>query len=132
MSGFPNTQLCPKQYPTAIATTTTCSAAPGYTCPTRDFLCDISTEVPVYNLTGREGQRVCKVSLPPATVNATLFSDLALCCGDSDPATFRVQDNCVHYCASNQKDLNEYIHNFLIPRFLGFCQNVSEEVETGE
>jgi len=115
-----------------MTTTTACSAAPGYTCPTGNFICDISTEKPLNNLTGLEGQRVCKVSLPPAVVNGTLLSDLALCCVDLDPATIRVQDNCVHYCASNQTNFNKCIHNFLPPGFLGFCQNVSEQVETGE
>lgn len=84
------------------------------------------------NLTGLEGQTVCTVSLPPTIVNATLLSDLALCCIDPDPATIRVQDNCVHYCASNRTDFNKCIHNFLTPGFLEFCQNVSEKVETGE
>lgn len=115
-----------------MATTTTCSAAPEYTCPTANFVCETNTEYPLNNLTGLEGQRVCKVSLPPAIVNTTLLSDLALCCVDPDPATIRVQDNCVHYCASNYTDFNKCIHNFLTPGFLGFCQNVSGTVETGE
>lgn len=75
---------------------------------------------------------MCQVGLPPDTANSNILNDLVGCCIDKDPSSIRVQDDCVHYCASDEPDFNKCIHRFLTPEFVGHCQNVTEKVDTGE
>ena len=118
----------------AMTSTTSCSAAPPASCPTSAFVCDISAQVPLYNLTGLGGQLVCQIGLPPANVSSSVLNSLAQCCTDKDPSNIRIQDDCVHYCAidGDEDEFQECLHGFLTSGFIGRCQNVSETVDTGE
>ena len=117
-----------------MTSTTSCSALAPSSCPTSAFVCDISAQVPLYNLTGLGGQQVCQIGLPPGDVNSSILSNMAQCCTDKDPSNIRVQDECVHYCAvdGDEDDFQECLHSFLTRGFIGRCQNVSETVDTGE
>jgi hypothetical protein len=112
--------------------TPSCSAVASASCPTAPAVCDISAQVPLYNVTGLGGQRVCQIDLPPVTVNSSVLNSLAQCCTDKDSSNIRVQDGCVHYCVSDVEDFTQCLHGFLNSGFIGRCENVSARVDTGD